>query len=143
MGIIPFIVLCGCNSGRGQLVGTWTGTIEIEAPQGVDKAAFETFRNVRLQCYENGRFLLELTGLPYEGEWSFNGKTGTLKIDRLLNQPIEKASAENAKRNWSWTISSLGDKKIRVTDPDGISIESFELIQTSEKTTTSETWLKR
>lgn len=98
---------------------------------------------MRLQCYENGRFLLELTGLPYEGEWSFDGKTGTLKIDRLLNQPIEKASAENAKRNWSWPISSLGDKKIQVSDPDGISIESFELIQTSEKTTTPETWLKR
>lgn len=124
-------------------MGTWTGAVDVEAPEGVDQSAFNTFRSVRLQCYENGRFLLDLTGLPYEGEWSFNGTSGTLRIDRLLNQPIAKASAENATRNWAWTLEKLDEKKIRVTDPDGITIQSFDLIQTSDKTSTPETWLNR
>ena len=95
--------------------GHWIGFRDQKLEPGQRAEILRTLTKIDLTLKPTGQFELLNAGLPFEGPWRQYGGKAYLKIESVLNRPIEESGYAKA-----------GEKEIELTPkPDG-SIDFFD-----------------
>ncbi len=112
------IAVSGCGGGL-DLTGKWTGRREGKIPEGGNPVFYGTILRVELTVHEDGRFDLFEGGIPKSGSIRYSGGKAYLKIDTVMDQPIERAGEAVVKANREIELTSAGKNRIEYKDPGG------------------------
>lgn len=101
---ISVVALCGCSGSHFNFEGKWLGLRDFKAEPGQDVSILRTLAKIELNVKPNGKFELFEGGLPYDGSFRESGGIGYLRIQAVMNKPIESQGA----------FSKLGDTEIEL-----------------------------
>jgi len=111
----------GCSNDNHKWVGTWKGSntdlVNEEVAQR-DPVNAASIRLVILKVKEDSTFVLSRAGFPTSGTFLFGSKKSTLKVEKILDQPIDRASQGTKNQNPNITLEWVDKDTIRLVDPE-------------------------
>lgn len=123
--ILPLTLLIlgsvGCSNDNHKWVGTWKGSntdLVNEEVAKLDPVTAESLRLVILKINPDSTFMLSRAGFPTTGTFIFGSQKSTLKIEKILDQPIERANQSTKNQNPNITVEWVDKDTIRLVDPE-------------------------
>jgi len=122
--ILPLTLLIlgsvGCTNDNSKWVGTWKGTNKDLVADDIaakDPIIAESIRLVKLEIKSNSTFVLERAGFPHSGSITFGSQKSTLRIEKILDRPLDQVNEETKKQNPNITLEWVDSNTIRLIDP--------------------------
>jgi hypothetical protein len=97
--------------------GDWVGTVEL--PPGPATPADETLKTVKLNIKDDGKYVLIVKSIPYEGRMDLTAKTQVLEVEYVMGRSVDRMGPGGAT---SYTVTWNADNSIGLTDGAGLSV---------------------
>jgi len=118
--------LIGCGP-RNDWVGEWRGNRNLAVPEGSTPEMARMVGDVRLILRHDGTFTLTEAGMPKHGRYTTSGDVATLRVQRVLDKPIEMLGSGAEQMNRPVEVTWLGHDAIRLQDPGAFFKEPITL----------------
>lgn len=123
--ILPLTLLIlgsvGCSNDNHKWVGTWKGSNTDLVNDDVakrDPVNAASIRLVILKVKADSTFVLSRAGFPTSGTILFGSEKSTLKIEKILDQPINQADQSTKNQNPNMTVEWVDANTIKLVDPE-------------------------
>lgn len=92
------LMAIACAGPDQNLYGKWEGDRDWKRINAATEEAARAFAAVNLTLKADRSFLLQDGGIPFEGSWIQSGETIELRVETILNRPLEQQQESTKKQ---------------------------------------------